>query len=179
GQPDEAAPERAGDWGAQLHRAPQQDVHIEGDVTFQPGAGTILVEHGAVLRRGAVTIRARSATYDPATGEVRATGGVLLTDPTRAIRADAIRAVLGGDWEAEGVVAFVKDVPVDLGAVDTIEAARLRGRNRLSFSGSRLRGDPAGRFRLDDARLTLCDCPGGCAPSSPGRCSASRRVSSS
>jgi len=26
GQPDEAAPERAGDWGAQLHRAPQHDV---------------------------------------------------------------------------------------------------------------------------------------------------------
>jgi len=118
-----------------------------------------------VLRRGAVTIRSRSATYDPATGEVRATGGVLLTDPTRAVRAEAIRAVLGGDWEAEGVVAFVKDVPVDLGAVDTLEAARGRGRNRLSFSGSHLSGDAEGRFRLDDARLTLCDCPGGCAPS--------------
>jgi LPS-assembly protein len=141
------------------------EVHLEGDVTYEPGTGRVLIENGAVLRRGAVTIRARSATYDPATGEVRAAGGVLLTDPLRAIRADSIRAVLGGEWEAEGIVAFVKDVPVDLGAVDTIEAARARGRNRLTFSGSRLEGDPAGRFRLEDARLTLCDCPGGCAPS--------------
>jgi LPS-assembly protein len=144
--------------------APFPDVRIEGDVTYQPGTGRLLIENGAVLRRGAVTIRSRSATYDPETGEVQAAGGVLLTDPTRAIRADAVRAVLGGEWEAEGVVAFVKEVPVDLGSVDTIEAARARGRNRLSFSGSRLKGDPDGRFRLDDARLTLCDCQGG-APS--------------
>lgn len=143
---------------------PSPDVQIEGDVTYQPGTGKLLVENGAVLRRGAVTIRSRSATYDPETGEVRAAGGVLLTDPTRAVRADAIRAVLGGEWEAEGVVAFVKDVPVDLGSVDTIEAARGRGRNRLSFSGSHLRGDSTGRFFLDGARLTLCDCRGG-APS--------------
>ena len=143
---------------------PSPDVRIEGDVTYQPGTDRLLIENGAVLRRGAVTIRARSATYDPETGEVRAAGGVLLTDPTRAIRADAVRAVLGGEWEAEGVVAFVKDVPVDLGSLDTIEAARARGRNRLSFSGSHLKGDPEGRFRLDDARLTLCDCQGG-APS--------------
>ncbi|HEY6003084.1 MAG TPA: LPS-assembly protein LptD [Anaeromyxobacter sp.] len=144
--------------------APSPDVKIEGDVTYQPGTGRLLVENGAVLRRGAVTIRSRSATYDPETGEVRASGGVLLTDPTRAIRADGIRAVLGGEWEAEGVVAFVKDVPVDLGSVDTIEAARGRGRNRLSFSGSHLRGDATGRLFLDGARLTLCDCQGG-APS--------------
>ncbi|HET7826888.1 MAG TPA: LPS-assembly protein LptD [Anaeromyxobacter sp.] len=144
---------------------PGAEVHLEGDVTYEPGTGRVLIENGAVLRRGAVTVRARSATYDPATGEVRAVGGVLLTDPLRAIRADSIRAVLGGEWQAEGVVAFVKDVPVDLGGADTIEAARAAGRNRLSFSGARLEGDPERRFRLDDARLTLCDCPGGCAPS--------------
>lgn len=141
------------------------EVHLEGDVTYEPGTGRVLIENGAVLRRGAVTIRARSATYDPATGEVRAAGGVLLTDPLRAIRADSIRAVLGGDWEAEGIVAFVKDAPVDLGSVETIEAARRVGRNRLTFSGSRLEGDPEVRFQLDDAHLTLCDCPGACAPS--------------
>jgi LPS-assembly protein len=145
--------------------APAPDVRIEGDVTYEPGTGHVLIENGAVLRRGAVTVRARSATYDPATGEVRAAGGVLLTDPLRAIHADSIRAVLGGEWEAEGIVAFVKDVPVDLGSVETIEAARRVGRNRVSFSGSRLEGDPEARFRLDDARLTLCDCPGACAPS--------------
>ncbi len=158
--------ERAGDREGQPHRVPQQeDVRIEGDVTYQPGTGRLLVENGAVLRRGAVTIRARSATYDPASGEVRATGGVLLTDPTRVIKADAIRAVLEGEWEAEGVVAFVKDQPVDLGSAETIEAARRDGRNRLSFSGAHLRGESGGPFRLDGARLTLCDCPGDCAPS--------------
>jgi LPS-assembly protein len=144
---------------------PPQDVRLEGDVTYQPGTGLLLVENGAVLRRGAVTVRARSATYDPATGEVRAAGGVLLTDPTRVVRADGIRAVLGGEWEAEGVVAFVKEVPVDLASAETVEAARTLGRNRLSFSGSHLVGDAAGRFRLENARLTLCDCPGDCAPS--------------
>ncbi len=173
GRPDEAGAERAGARSAQRPPASEgrgdpaspQDVRIEGDVTYQPGTGRLLVENGAVLRRGAVTIRARSATYDPASGEVRATGGVLLTDATRAVSADAIRAVLDGDWEADGVVAFVKDQPLDLGGAETIEAARRGGRNRLSFSGSRLRGDASGRLRLDGARLTLCDCPGDCPPS--------------
>jgi LPS-assembly protein len=141
------------------------DVRIEGDVTYQPGTGRLLVENGAVLRRGAVTIRARSATFDPATGEVRAAGGALLTDPTRVVSADAIRAVLGGEWEAEGVVAFVKDAPVDLSGAATVEEARCAGRNRLSFSGARLQGEAEGDFTLDAARITLCDCPGGAAPS--------------
>jgi LPS-assembly protein len=142
-----------------------QDVQIEGDVTFETATGRLLVENGAVLRRGAVVIRARSATYDPATGEVRAAGRVLLTERTRVVGADALRAVLGGEWEAEGVIAFVKDEPVDLAEVTDLEAARRAGRNRLSFSGSRLRGDGTDRFALEGARLTLCDCPGGGAPS--------------
>jgi LPS-assembly protein len=141
------------------------DVRIEGDVTYEPGTGLLLVENGAVIRRGAVVLRARSATYDPATGEVRASGGVLLTDPTRFVSADGVRFVLDGPVEAEGVVAFVKDVPADLSRVADVESARRAGRNRLSFSGSRLHGDERGRFLLDRARLTLCDCPGGCAPS--------------
>jgi LPS-assembly protein len=140
------------------------DVRIEGDVTYQPGTGRLLVENGAVLRRGVVTLRARSATYDPVTGEVRAAGGALLTDATRVISADAIRAVLGGEWEAEGVVAFVKDAPVDLSGVQTAEEGRCAGRNRLSLSGTRLQGDAEGDFALDAARLTLCDCPGGASP---------------
>jgi len=140
------------------------DVQIEGDVTYQIGTGRLLVEGGAVLRRGAIVLRARSATFDPATGEVRASGEVLLTDATRAIAAEAIIAVLGGDFEAERVVAFVKDRPVDLAAVASADEARRSGSNRLTFSGSRLRGDAAGRFRLQDARLTLCDCSPGAAP---------------
>jgi LPS-assembly protein len=141
------------------------DVRIEGDVTYDAGTGRILIENGAVLRRGAVVLRARSATYDPVTGEVRASGGVLLTDATRIVAADAVRALIDGAWEADGVVAFVKDVPADLSAVAGIDEARGAGRNRLSFSGGRLRGDARGRFLLEGARLTLCDCPGDCAPS--------------
>jgi LPS-assembly protein len=151
-----------------LVAAPQEpvgDVQIEGEVRYNPGTGRLVVENGAVVRRGDVVVRARSATYDPATGEVSAVGNVLLTDATRVIAADAIRAVLGGDFEAEGVVAFVKDAPVDLGAAAGLDEARRTGRNRLSFSGPRLEGDSAGRFQLHDARLTLCDCPGGDAPS--------------
>ncbi|ABS26709.1 LPS-assembly protein LptD [Anaeromyxobacter sp. Fw109-5] len=142
------------------------DVRVEaGTVTYDAVTGGYLVEDGAVLRRGSVVLRARTARYDPATGEVVATGGVLLTDSTRAVAADGVTAVLGGPFEAEDVVAFLKDGPVALGEAESIEAARDIGRNRLSFSGTKLHGDPAGRLRLSGARLTLCDCGAGRAPS--------------
>jgi LPS-assembly protein len=141
------------------------DVRIEGDVTYEPGTGRLLVQNGAVIRRGAVVLRARSASYDPRSGEIRASGHVLLTDATRVVAADAVRIVLGGPFEAEGVVAFAKDVPVDLSGVASVDEARSAGRNRVSFSGTRLEGEERGRFVLEGARLTLCDCPGGCAPS--------------
>jgi LPS-assembly protein len=141
------------------------DVQVTADeVRYDVGTGEIVLEGNAVVRRGAVVLRAGSARFDPKTQEVRATGGVLLTDATRVISADAVRAVVGGDVEAEGVLAFVKDQPVDLsGLRDAREAARA-GRNRLTFSGKRLVGERAGRLRLTDARLTLCDC-GDAAPS--------------
>ncbi len=144
---------------------PGGDVRIEGNLTYEPGTGVLLVKDGAVIRRGDLVLRARSATYDPATGEIRASGGVLLSDPTRFVKADGVRLVLNGPFEADGVVAFVKDVPTDLSRVADVDEARAAGRNRLTFSGSRLRGDERGRFLLEGARLTLCDCPGGCAPS--------------
>ncbi|HET8538939.1 MAG TPA: LPS-assembly protein LptD [Anaeromyxobacter sp.] len=145
--------------------APSGDVRIEGDVTYEPGTGLLLVQNGAVLRRGDVVVRSRSATYDPATGEIRASGGVLVSDRTRFVAADGVRLVLNGPFEAEGVVAFVKDVPTDLSRAASAEEARGAGRNRLTFSGARLHGDRRGRFQLEGARLTLCDCPGDCAPS--------------
>ncbi len=144
---------------------PGGDVRIEGNLTYEPGTGVLLVPDGAVIRRGDVVLRARSATYDPATGEVRASGNVLLSDRTRFLKADAVRLVLDGPFEADGVVAFVKGVPTDLSRVASVDEARTAGRNRLTFSGSHLAGDERGRFVLQDARLTLCDCPGGCAPS--------------
>lgn len=142
------------------------DVDVTADhVGFEPGTGKILLEGHAVVRRGAIVLRARSAEWDPATGEVRASGDVLLTDPTRVVSADAVRAVLGGEFQAEGVVAFVKDRPVDLSAATSVAAAARTGRNRLSFSSPELRGDPDGHLQLVRARLTLCDCPRGGPPS--------------
>ena len=142
------------------------DVKVTADsVSYEGATGRVLLEGNAVVRRGAIVLRARSATWDPTTGEVRASGGVLLTDPTRVIAADAVRAVLGGEVEAEGVLAFVKDQPVDLSALRTGAEAGRTGRNRLTLSGTRLRGDAAGHLRLERARLTLCDCAGGAPPS--------------
>ncbi len=141
------------------------DVQIEGNVSYEVGTGRVLVRDGAVLRRGGVVVRSRSATYDPGTGEVLATGSVLLTDDTRVLAADSVRAFLGGGVEAEDVVAFVKGEPVALSGAKTLDEARRLGRNRLSFSGAHLAGDLAGRFRLSRARLSLCDCGQGRAPS--------------
>ena len=142
------------------------DVQVTADhVTYEGATGRVLLEGNAILRRGAVVIRARSISWDPASDEVRASGGVLLTDATRVISADAVRAVMGGEIEAEGVLAFVKDRPADLSGLRTAGEAARAGRNRLTFSGERLRGNADGRIRLSRARLTLCDCPGGAAPS--------------
>lgn len=137
------------------------DVSVEaGIVSYQADTGVYRLEGGVILRRGVVALRARSATYDPSTGEVQATGDVLLTDATRALAADGVRAVLGGPFQADHVVAFLKDGPVQLGGATTIEEARRRGRNRLTFTGQRLEGDADGRLSLGGARLTLCDCGG-------------------
>jgi LPS-assembly protein len=142
------------------------DVQATADrFTYEVGTGRVQLEGNVVVRRGAVTLRARSAEWDPATGEVRAAGGVLLTDATRVVSADAVRAVLGGDIEAEGVLAFVKERPADLSGLRTAAEARRAGRNRVTFSGERLSGAEGAPLRLVNARLTLCDCPGGGAPS--------------
>ncbi|HUL57943.1 MAG TPA: LPS-assembly protein LptD [Anaeromyxobacteraceae bacterium] len=139
-------------------------VEVAGPVTCTAATGRCRAEGGVVLRRGAITLRARTAEYDPATGEVHAAGDVLLTDATRVVAADGIHAVMGGEFQAEDVVAFVKDVPQKLADAATLEAARRTGRNRLSFSGTRVTGT-TGHFLVEKARLTLCDCPGGGAPS--------------
>ncbi|WP_242344811.1 LPS-assembly protein LptD [Anaeromyxobacter terrae] len=145
---------------------PEGDIHVDaGTVTYDASTGSFLVEDGAVLRRGTVVLRARTARYDPETSEVVATGGVLLTDATRAVAAEGVTAVLGGPFEAQNVVAFLKTGPVELGGAESIDAARGMGPNRLAFSGTSLRGDPSGRLKLSGARLTLCDCGPGRAPS--------------
>jgi LPS-assembly protein len=140
------------------------ELALSADEIRRDADGRVSLDGSVVVRRGLVTLRARSARVDPATGEVNATGDVLLTDATRVVAAEGVHAVMGGPFEAEGVTAFVKDGAVELGGATSIEEARRTGRNRLSFRGARLAGDAAGRLTLDDARLTLCDC-GGAAPS--------------
>jgi LPS-assembly protein len=142
------------------------DVQVTADqVEYEAATGKVRLRGNAIVRRGAIVLRARSADYDTATGEVRASGNVLLTDPTRVLSADAVRAILGGESEAEGVLAFIKDEPVDLSGLRSVEEAARAGRNRLSFSTPSLRADKDGRMKLRDARLTLCDCGLGKLPS--------------
>jgi LPS-assembly protein len=135
------------------------------EVEYDASTGKVRLRGNAIVKRGAIVLRARSADYDPETGEVHASGNVLLTDPTRVVSADAVRAILGGETEAQGVLAFVKDQPVDLSGLRSVEEAARTGHNRLTFSTPSLRADENGRMKLRDARLTLCDCPPGKPPS--------------
>ncbi len=138
-------------------------------MTYDASRERFVLEDGVRLRRGAVLLRARTGSYDPKTGEVDATGDVLLTGPGRVVAAEGIHAVLDGDWEARGVVAFLKDAPLDLSRHETIAEAEGDGRNRLTVRADRATGTvPSGdaptRFSVEGVRLTLCDCCGG-APS--------------
>lgn len=142
------------------------DVSVDaGRIAYDLRENRYALDGGVVLRRGEVVLRAGAARFDPATGAVDATGGVLLTDPRRAVAADAVHAVLGGAFEATDVVAFVKDEAVALGDAESVEVARRLGRNRLSFTGGRVAADEDGRIRASGARLTLCDCGLNRAPS--------------
>lgn len=146
-----------------------------GDVVWRAGqavwngtSGRYELGGDVVVQRGAVVLRAQRATVDPTTGEVWARGDVLLVDATRAVSAEAIHAVLDGPFEADQVVAFLKDAPLDPVKVASAADAR-RGRNRLTFradrvEGDRLEGDDE-RLRLSGIRFTPCDCGEGKAPS--------------
>jgi LPS-assembly protein len=145
--------------------AAEPDVSIDaGSIGYEVDAERYRLLGGARIQRGDAVLQAGEATYDAVSGEIVAGGGVLLTDPTRAVAAERIRAVLGGAFEADGVRAFLKVAPADLSGVETADGARAAGRNALSLSGERLSGDASGRLRLLGARLTLCDCGAG-APS--------------
>ena len=153
--PTPGAPGRAAELGT-------GDVHVEaGTVVYEPGRDRFRVEGGAVLRRGVIVLRARTAEVDRRTGEIHAAGGVLLTDATRVVSADALSATLGGPFEAENVTVFLKEGPVNLSEATDLASARRIGGNRLSFTASRVHGsgvDPEDRMKVLGARLTLCDC---------------------
>lgn len=131
---------------------------------YDVASGTYRLEGGVVISRGVVRLRAGAARWDPRSGVVEASGGVLLTDATRAVAAEGIHAILDGDFEARGVVAFLKDGPTDLTAVTTPAEAAACGRNVITARADQVSGAPGGALRLGGARITPCDCPEG-APS--------------
>jgi LPS-assembly protein len=143
--------------------APPLEVLEAGRVEYDMARERGVVTGGVALRRGAVILRAGAATYDARTGEVDATGGVLLTEPGRAIAASRMHAVLDGPFEAHDVVAFLKDAPLDLSRCRTLDEARHTGRTRVEVGGAEIHGasTSSARFEVERARITLCDCGGG------------------
>jgi LPS-assembly protein len=131
---------------------------------FDVTNGTYRLEGDVVIVRGAATLRAGQATYDPRTGEVVARGGVLLIDPTRVLSAEEVHAVLDGALEAHQVVAYYKLAPTQFGSATTLREAAACGPNALRAEGRLVTSSGDGQIRLQDARLTLCDCPDGGAP---------------
>ncbi|HVP66907.1 MAG TPA: hypothetical protein VMT17_06560 [Anaeromyxobacteraceae bacterium] len=149
---------------------PTGPVDVEaGTVSYDATSERFLFEDGVRLRRGTVLLRARTASYDPKTGEVQATGDVLLTAPGRVVAADGIRAVMDGPWEAREVSAFYKSKPLDLDKAGSAAEAKREGRNRFSLwaefaAGTVPVGGQPAPFTAEKVRLTLCDCGEG-APS--------------
>ena len=146
--------------------APARDVPLEiaesGEISYEPGTGRWFLSGGAVLKRGEVTLRASTARYDPRTGEIEASGGVLLLERGRALSASSLHAVVDGPFEARDVIAFTKEGPLDLAACRTLEEVGEAGTNRITVGGARVSGtsgDPG--VRVVRPRVTLCDCGAG------------------
>ena len=133
---------------------------LDYDVVQDRGIAT----GGVVLRRGQVMLHAESAAYDALTGEVEATGNVLLTEPGRVVAAQAMHALLDGPFEAHDVVAFLKNAPLDLSRCRSLDEGRKTGQNRVTFGGTDAVRDTPDHFEVEHARITLCDC-GGAPPS--------------
>jgi LPS-assembly protein len=133
--------------------------------SFDVATGTYRLEGDVVISRGGATLRAGKATYDPRTGEVTASGGILLVDPTRVLSAEEVHAVLNGPFEAHQVVALYKLAPVPLGSSTTLAEAARCGRNAMRAEGREVSSLDGGRLRLQEARMSLCDCPDDGAPS--------------
>lgn len=135
------------------------DARVDADsIVYDAASGSYRLEGDVVISRGVIRLRARQARYDPTTGVVDAAGGVLLTDATRALAAEGLHAVLDGDFEARGVVVFLKDGPVDLSKATTPDEAGACGRNALTARAGRVGSAPGGTLRLEGARVTPCDC---------------------
>jgi LPS-assembly protein len=137
------------------------EVRIEApSITLDVGSGTYRLSGGVLLARGLVTVRARQASWDPATGVVEARGDVLLVESGRAVHAEALTARLDGRLAASDVTALVLDGSVDLRLATGLAEVRRAGRVLLTAHAERAEGDGA-RLSLRGTRLTLCDCPSG------------------
>ena len=120
---------------------PPIEVLESGELEYDMATERTVASGGVVLRRGLVIVRAESATYDARTGEVEAWGGVLLTEPGRAVAASGMHAVLDGPYRARDVVAYLKDAPLDLSRCKTLEESRATGRNSVTLRGQEMSGD--------------------------------------
>jgi LPS-assembly protein len=130
-----------------------------GEASYDPGPDRWLFTDGIELQRGAMTLRARSASYDGKTGTVDAVGDVVLIEDGRVVGAQSLRITTGGELEAQEVTAFMKEGALQLRTPhEPIEALRVNGRNRAVFSGKRLVRDGPQQLTLEDAAVTLCDC---------------------
>lgn len=149
---------------------PSGPVDVEaGSLTYDAAADRFILSDGVRLRRGAVLLRARTASYSPKEGTVDASGDVLLTSAGRVVAADGMNLVLDGPWEASGVSAFYKSQPLELNHAGSAAEAAREGRNRLSLwadkaSGPVAMGGGNRPYTAEGVRLTLCDCGAG-APS--------------
>jgi LPS-assembly protein len=145
--------------------APPIEVLESGTATLDVAGGGFTLDGGARLRREALTLRASRASWDPISRTLRAEGGVLLSEPGRALAAESLQLTVGGAFEARGVRAWLKEGKADLAGCASAEEAERLGRNRVTFAGERLSGRQGEEsVQLDRARITLCDCGGG-APS--------------
>lgn len=142
--------------------APSIEVLESGTLSADAATGAFTLDGGARLRREAATLRARRAAWDPSTRTLTAEGGVLLTEPGRALSAESLRLTVGGAFEARDVRAWLKEGATDLAGCQGADEAERLGRNRVTFAGERLTGrEGEDSVKLSGARITLCDCGGG------------------
>lgn len=142
--------------------APPIEVLESGTASLDVASGAFSLGGGARLRREDLTLRASQAAWDPVSRTLSAEGGVLLSEPGRALAADSLRLTVGGAFEARGVRAWLKEGKADLAGCASAGEVEHLGRNRVTFAGERLSGrEGEESVRLDRARITLCDCGGG------------------
>ncbi len=135
-----------------------------GEAAYDQQTGRYDLSGGAVLRRGPLTLRCKSGTYDPGTEVMDARGDVLLLEPGRVLGSSAGQFVLDGPFSARDVTAYFKPGLLDVSAATSLAQARDKGMNRFTLRGEEAHGEER-RFEIENGRFTLCDCGGDAPPS--------------